>query len=267
MPDHPEDLKSSHNLGGSSSPDKTEAVHKDLKVVPGKTAKSNLPQTAFMANGIINKYPSMLLNVGRSGSGKSTVIEFMLSHPKYLKGFFHKIFMFSPTAEVDDLVKLLKIPDKRIFTKPDPSDLDKIISDQQELIKRHGIDRVGKGSRVLILFDDIIANKKFLDSEAMLKLATFGRHSLVSSIINTQSYTKVPRALRLQANALILFPSNLNEVRIVAEDITPPHHSRKDFMKLIEVATKSKHDFLFANFFDPVETRFRRGFETYLTID
>ena len=44
-----------------------------LIVKPLPTKKSSLPQSEYMKNGIINKFPSMLLNVGRSGSGKSTV--------------------------------------------------------------------------------------------------------------------------------------------------------------------------------------------------
>lgn len=248
-------------------PDHPNSSHDDLIVKPGKTAKSDLPQSPYMKNEIINKFPSMLLNVGRSGSGKSTVIEYMLDQPNFLKGFYDKIFMFSPTAEIDDLTKLLKIPKKRMFTDPKESDLMEILDDQDKLIKRHGIEAVGKQSKVLILFDDIVANKKFLESMAFLRLATMGRHSLVSSIINTQSYTKIPRALRLQANALILFPSNLNEVKVVSEDITPPHHSRRDFLKLIEAATNDKHDFLFVNNFSPVATRFRRGFSAYLSLD
>ena len=98
----------------------------------------------------------------------------------------------------------------------------------------------------------------------MIRLACMGRHYLVSSIINTQSYTKIPRAIRLQANALILFPSSNNEVKLLVDDVTPPHCEKRQFMKLVEYATSGKHSFLFINNFEPVETRFRKGFEEYL---
>jgi septin family protein len=236
-----------------------------LEVKPLETKKSSLPQTEFMKSGIINKFPSMLLNIGRSGSGKSTVVNYMMTTEKFLKGFFDKIYLFSPTAKLDDLALHLKLKDESLITKPTEAKLDEILTKQERLIKNHGIEKVGKKNKVLIIFDDIISNQHFLKSAAMLRLATMGRHYLISSIINTQSYTKVPRAIRLQANALILFPSSNNEVKLLVEDATPPHCSKQNFMKLVEFATEGKHDFLFVNNFDPVETRFRKGFKQYLS--
>jgi hypothetical protein len=61
-----------------------------LIVKPLPTKKSNLPQSEYMKNGIINKFPSMLLNVGRSGSGKSTVVNYMMTQPKFLLNFLIK---------------------------------------------------------------------------------------------------------------------------------------------------------------------------------
>ena len=235
-----------------------------LIVKPLSTKKSSLPQSDYMNKGIINKFPSMLLNVGRSGSGKSTVINYMMTTDKFLLNFFDKVYLFSPTAKLDDLAKHLKLKDEFLITNPSEERLEKILSKQESMIKSQGIEKVGKSSKVLIIFDDIVSNQNFLKSSAMIKLATMGRHFLISSIINTQSYTKIPRAIRLQANALILFPSSQNEVKLLAEDITPPHTSKKVFMELIQYATQGKHDFLFVNNFDPVETRFRKGFEEYL---
>ena len=238
-----------------------------LIVKPLSTKKSNLPQSDYMNKGIINKFPSMLLNVGRSGSGKSTVINYMMTTDKFLLNFFDKVYLFSPTAKLDDLAKHLKLKDEFLITNPTEERLEKILSKQESMIKSQGIEKVGKSSKVLIIFDDIVSNQNFLKSSSMIKLATMGRHFLISSIINTQSYTKIPRAIRLQANALILFPSSQNEVKLLAEDITPPHTSKKVFMELIQYATQGKHDFLFVNNFDPVETRFRKGFEEYLAPD
>lgn len=236
----------------------------DLIVKPIDTKKSDLPQSPYMKNGIINKYPSMLLNVGRSGSGKTTVLMYMLNQPNFLKGFYDKIYYFSPTAELDDLVNAVKIPKKNLIKKNFEEELNKIISKQEGLVKKHGIEYVGKKSKVLIIFDDIISNQKFLKSPEMLKLASMGRHFLISSIINTQSFTKVPRALRLQANSVILFPSSENEMITFSESYTPPHTSKKKFMKLIEYATNDKHSFLFVNLFEPPDKRFRKGFTEYL---
>jgi hypothetical protein len=188
----------------------------------------------------------------------------MMTNKNFLKGFFDKIYLFSPTCEIDDLAKHLKLKKEFLISKPSEERLDQILNDQDNLIKKKGIEAVGKSSKVLIIFDDIISDPRFLKSDAMIKLATMGRHFLISSIINTQSYTKIPRAVRLQANALILFPSSNNEIKLLCDDTCPPHCSKKTFMKLIEYATSGKHDFLFINNFEPVETRFRKSFEEYL---
>ena len=236
----------------------------DLIVKPLPTKKSDLPQSPYMKNNIINKFPSMILNIGRSGSGKSTVINFMMTEKNFLKDFYDKVYLFSPTAELDDLAKHLNLKKEFLVTDPTEEKLIEILDKQEKLIKSKGIAAVGRSSKVLIIFDDIVSNQNFLKSEAMIRLATMGRHFLVSSIINTQSYTKIPRAIRLQANALILFPSSNNEVKLLVEDTAPPHCEKKDFSKLIEYATSGKHDFLFINNFSPVDTRFRKGFKEYL---
>jgi septin family protein len=239
----------------------------NLKVKPLATKKSDLPQSKYMKANIINKFPSMLLNVGKSGSGKTTVINYMLTQPDFMKDFFHEIFLFSPTAKKDDLVDHLELDDDHIFTDINEDDLNTIIEYQDELIEKNGIEHTGENSRVLIIFDDILSNEKFLKSPAMIKLATMGRHSLISSIINTQSYTKVPRAIRLQANSVVLFPSNNSEVELLCDDYCPPHKKKNQFKKLIEHATKGKHDFLFINNFQPVETRFRKNFDIILKLN
>lgn len=235
-----------------------------LEVKPLETKKTDLPQTKLMRAGVINKFPSMLLNVGRSGSGKSTVVMHMLTSPDFLKGFYHKIYYFSPTAKLDDLTKHLKLKDERLITEPDETQLLEILNAQEQLIEKHGIEHVGLTSRVLLIFDDIVSDPQFLKSDSMIKLATMGRHYLISSIINTQSYTKIPRVIRLQANGIILFPSSENEVKLLADDYTPPRCKKITFLKMVEYATNGKHDFLYINASHPVETRFRRCFLEYL---
>jgi hypothetical protein len=238
-----------------------------MMVKPLKTKKSNLPQTEYMKNNIINRFPSMLLVVGRSGSGKSTVVNYLCTEPKFYGDFFHHTYLFSPTCRADDLTEHLKLDDEHMIEDPTEEKLSEIIKSQDELIKTKGIKWTGKHSRVLIIFDDIVSNQNFLKSPAMLKLATMGRHSLISSVINTQSYTKIPRAIRLQANGLIVFPSSNNEVQLLVDDICPPHTKKKDFLKLVEYATTgADFPFLYCNNFAPHDTRFRKNFDTYIRV-
>ena len=238
-----------------------------LTVKPIHTDKSDLPQTEYMKAGIINKFPSMLLVVGRSGSGKSTVCNYIVTTPQFYGDFFDQTWLFSPTAEHDDLSKHLKLEKKYMVTKPSEEKLEEILTKQDALIKSKGIKWCGQHSKVLIIFDDIVSHKKFLDSPAFLRLATMGRHSLISSIINVQSYTKCPRGVRLQANGVILFPSNQNEVGLLVDDHCPPNKSKKQFRQLVDHATHEKHSFLYIHCPSEPEQRFRRKFGSYLTMD
>ncbi len=115
-----------------------------------------------------------------------------------------------------------------------------------------------------MICDDIIAEQKFLKSPAMIRLAAMGRHYLVSTFVSTQSYTKIPRPVRLQARSLILFPSSQDEVELVVNDHCPPHVSKKDFRQLVEYATRDKHDFLYINADAEPSKRFRKRFSEYL---
>ena len=107
-----------------------------------ETKKSNLPQTMYMNLEIINKFPSLTLCVGKSGSGKSNVVANMLTKKEFMKGFFDQIYLFSPTANSDDLVEHLKLKKENIIEKLDQSaivKLNKIVDDNTQKIKSNGI--------------------------------------------------------------------------------------------------------------------------------
>lgn len=235
-----------------------------LEIKALKTKKSDLPQSPFMEAEIINKFPSLTLCIGRSGSGKSNVIANMLTKKEFMKDFFDEIYLFSPTAKSDDLVEHLNLKDDHIIEKLDESaitKLNKIVDDNTEKIKKNGIAATAKNSKILILADDCISEKVFIKSNILSRLATAGRHALISTIICSQSYTRVPRVIRLQTQGLIVFPSSNDEIELLAEDLAPPSISKKDFLELIKFATNERYSFLFVNHMckNPKE-KFRKKF-------
>jgi len=244
----------------------------DNPMIVGKleTAKSSLPQTLYMKHGIINKFPSLTLIVGRSGSGKSNLAAWMLTHNEFMGGFFDDIYLFSATARADDLVEHLKLGDKHICDDLSMFAVDKlrdIISVQDAKIKKKGIKSVALDSKILIICDDCISEKAFIKSDILIKLATAGRHSLISTMICSQSYTKVPRVVRLQSQGLVLFPSSNDELELLNQDICPPGASKRDFLELIKHATADEHNFLFVNQHAvPKSDKFRKNFDTILNI-
>ena len=241
-----------------------------LEVKHIKTAKSELPQSIYMKAEIINKFPSLTLVVGKSGSGKSNVVIHMLTHEEFMKDFFDEVFLFSPTARLDDLVEHLKLDDDHIIDKLNVAATEKlsgIISSQDSKIKKDGILATSRNSKVLIICDDCISEKAFIKSDILSRLATAGRQSLISTIICSQAYTKVPRVIRLQTQGLILFPSSNDEIELLNKDLCPANTSKRDFLELIQFATDEPYSFLFVNHHckNPRD-KFRKNFGSVLSV-
>jgi len=73
---------------------------------------------------------------------------------------------------------------------------------------------------MLIVLDDILENKKLLNSSFLQGLLTKGRHLKISTFICTQSYMKLDRTLRLNATNLIWFqPKNVSEIKRVYDEL------------------------------------------------
>ncbi len=64
-----------------------------------------------------------------------------------------------------------------------------------------------------------------------------------------QSYNKLPRALRINANAAIVFPSTQSEIEVLLDEITPAGITKREFQnfKVIDYATDGRYDFLYIN--------------------
>ena len=245
-----------------------------LKIIAYPTNKHKIKQRPFMKADIIPRHSSSVIFNGRSGSGKSNLLINLLSRPEFYgrtkpddekSGYFDLIFLFSPTADGgDDLVRFLKIPEKRVFTNLDTRILDNILQTQKDLISTKGI---VKSPKILIIFDDIQSNSgKFMNSPSFLKCFIQARHLNVSTFLCSQSWTKTPRACRLQANNIFFFPSSGSEVELLVKEFCPPHRTKKDFQAIVEKATGEQYQFLHLNMRQPPEKRFRKNLDTILKI-
>ena len=210
--------------------------------------KSKTPLRECMKKGVLPRFPFSMMISGRSGSGKTNVLINMLTNEHLLKGYFHYTIVFSPTAgKYDDSYKALGLPSESFRTDFTPDDLNTIIENRKTLIDKKGIEWVTKNSRVLLIMDDVIASRDFLNSPEALKMFALLRHYQVAIIVLMQSYNKLPRALRVNANATIVFPATQSEVEVLLDEITPAGLTKREFAKVIEHCTDGRYDFLYIN--------------------
>lgn len=213
---------------------------------------------------MIPKHPARVAFSGSSGSGKTNAMLQLLLGKNFYKGYFELIFVFSPTAMIDDvwqnvIPKIIK--KQHVFDTPNEEVIDQIFEKQSEIVRDNGIH---KAPRILIILDDIIDNKIVMKSKALAKLMYRGRHIGISVWVSTQSYNKVPRSLRLQLTNLILFKPTRSEMDVICKNICPAHLNHREFESLITHATKEPYNFCHICFEMNQDKMVRKNFDKIL---
>jgi len=245
----------------------------DLSIQKIETSKDEIeqPELAKHDKMFIPPLGSSVIISGKSGSGKSTLLANLITDGRFYgksrekpNGWFDKIFLFSPTANGDDVQKALGIPKKYVFTDLDeaPELLEVILDSQQQKIDNaEGADKV---AQFCIIFDDVIGNKQFMNSRDFTRCFYQVRHVNCTTFICTQHFHRVPNICRLQANFVFFFQGSAYEVNTVVEDYAPPLYSKKVFEELVNEATKEKHSFLTINMKVGWDLRLRRNLDEFI---
>lgn len=211
---------------------------------------------------------------GKSGSGKSTLLAALITDGRFYgktdskpDGWFDKIFLFSPTANGDDIQKSLGIDKKHVFTDLDeaPELLEIILDSQQKkLDDAEGADKV---EQFAIIFDDVIGDTTFMNERAFTRCFYQVRHVNCTTFICTQHFKRVPKVCRLQANFIFFFQGSASEVEVVTEEFAPPQYNKKEFARLVNEATRKKYSFFTINMKVGTERRFRRNLDEFVVLD
>jgi hypothetical protein len=232
------------------------------------TDKSKIPLRACMKNGTLPRYPFSIMISGRSGSGKTNLLMNLLTKKELYGNYFNFTIVYSPTAgSYDDTYKVLNLPKENFVKDFGKEELEQLIESRKSLIDAKGIAWVSKNSRVLIILDDIIANRAFLESETALKLFSLLRHYLCSICVLVQSYTKLPRALRLNCNGVMVFPSLQSEVEVIKDECAPAGISKKEFEKVIDHCCEDQFSFLYINNHAKPGERVRKNLDEIIDLD
>ena len=245
----------------------------DLSIQKIETSKDEIeqPELAKHDKMFIPPLGSSVIISGKSGSGKSTLLANLITDGRFYgkskqkpNGWFDKIFLFSPTANGDDIQKALQIPKKYVYTDLDeaPELLEVILDSQQKKVDT--AEGAHKVAQYCIIFDDVIGNKKFMNSKDFTRCFYQVRHVNCTTFICTQHFHRVPNICRLQANFVFFFQGSAYEVNTIVEDYSPPMYSRRDFESIVNDATKNKHSFLTINMKVGWDLRLRRNLDQFI---
>lgn len=217
--------------------------------------------------GIVPKVAFRWMFSGPSNSGKTNLARWVLdkyySKEEEGKSFFDRIYLFSPTGKLDPVWKDLDgcRPSDRV-TELNEQGVEKLHDVFEAGLRRTKAMGKDKAPHELVIFDDAIADTKFLNSKEFLKMFVAGRHGNISCMVLTQSYVKVPRSVRMQITALSMFPSRVTEIERLCDEHGPVDMSKNDFISMVKYAiTKTETDqypFFFLDTGVPENRRFRR---------
>ena len=173
--------------------------------------------------------PARMLCVASSTGGKTVLIQNLIL--KIYRNSFERIYIFSPTVNVDDtwtpvkkyITDVMKVDTEKeqvYYEEYDPIALKKLIETQHKVIDFQKKNKQKDLFSILIVVDDFADDPKFVRYSSILHgLFTRGRHNAISCILSTQKYNVLAPIIRLNASALFIFRlKNMNEVNSFLEE-------------------------------------------------
>jgi len=229
---------------------------------PIETRKDKIKQPDASARDIIPRLTSNCLFVGASGSGKTTLLGNLVLEKDYWAGWFDKIYIISPTAKTDDIQReigdIIEDKDEQIIDDMSiaADKIQELMDEQRELIEAEG---AHKAPQILLIYDDVVAEKDLLNADQFGKSFIMSRHFNFTTCLCTQSFTQAPRKCRLQCQNLFYFKGGNSEMELLAEELAPPGFTKKRMQLLISFCTQDKYTFMHVNRRVPFEHRYRRN--------
>jgi hypothetical protein len=206
-----------------------------LKVSKMLDNNDKFETTKAMEAGLTFKHPARSIIVGGSGSGKTNMCSFMLLNKDMFYKYFDEIYILATTGATDPTFKLLGVPEKNIITENLEEKCEELFLKFKKDVEGKNIQK-SKMKKRLIIFEDITAEKKLMNSKAFIKLFSESRHYGVSVIAVCHKYKAMNRTCRLNTNRIMFFPMANDEIEAVIEDFNPPNVSFDQMMELFQTA-------------------------------
>ena len=220
-------------------------------ITPLKTKQYEVKQTKYEH---VSKLPTRSIINAASGSGKTVLIQSLILD--IYRGCFSRIYIFSPSIDIDDTwlsVKkyiddnLTKTDDEQIFfTDFDGEAVEKILKTQKQIIDHQKKDKnTKKLFSILLIFDDVADNKAIHNNPALNSVFVRGRHSQIICLLSTQKYNAVSTIIRTNMDSMYLFRlRNSNDLQAVIDELSALLN-KKTLYEVYMKATEEKYSFLF----------------------
>ena len=180
--------------------------------------------------------------IGKSGSGKTSLLINMLSEPNIYKKVFNKIILVMPEATYNNMEfnPFEGLPQEQIKNQFDCAELRSQINNYRENKKT-----------TLLIIDDFTAElKNKTNFENFNHLIQNRRHYRLSIFLLVQYYNSVPMPLRRSINTIFLFKCNKREFEIIFEEL---FNLSKDLAnKLQRFVFTNKYNFMLVNVSDQI---------------
>ena len=191
----------------------------------------------------IPDHPYIVLITGGSGSGKTNALLNLINNQPDID----KIYLYAKDPYEDKYQFLIK-KRENIGLKHfnDPKAFIEYSNDMHDVYKNIDHYNPDKENKILIVFDDMIAdmiNNKKLNS-IVTELFIRGRKLNISLVFITQSYFKVPKDVRLNTTHFFIMKiSNKRELQQIAINHSSDINT-KDFINIYKKCTDKPYSFL-----------------------
>ena len=191
----------------------------------------------------IPDHPYRILIIGGPGSGKTNALLNLINNQPDID----KIYLYAKDPYEDKYQFLIK-KRENIGLKHfnDPNAFIEYFNDMNDVYKNINMYHLDKENKILIVFDDMIAdmiNNKELNS-VVTELFTRGRKLSISIVFITQSYFKVPKDVRLNTTHIFMMKiPNKRELQQIAINHSSGINT-KDFINIYKKCTDKAYSFL-----------------------
>ena len=191
----------------------------------------------------IPDHPYRILIIGGSGSGKTNALLNLINNQSDID----KIYLHAKNLNEDKYQFLIKKRESiglKHFN--DPKAFIKYSNDMHDVYKNIDDYNPDKENKILIVFDDMIAdmihNKKL--NSLVTELFIRGRKLNISLVFITQSYFKVPKDFRLNTTHFFIMKTpNKRELKQIAINHSSDNNT-KDFVNIYKKCTDKPYSFL-----------------------